>query len=432
MSKFILNEDEVPENTSDQLEDRAVPSEDVEMTPIGMLKDLEKNHGLDLEVGDANKLFKVLNNIALTNIDEKAYEEDSIKHGEYADIQTVNLLIFGLPGAGKTSVVYDWFRSLITMKPFSMKGSSLTKNMLTGIPVALKTERDGKEVHTYSNLPSNQLDPLFGGEKGEYVIYFIDEINRSYPDAEAAILEVINKHLIPDSSREGQKYAQKYLFTIATANPPSGTDAQRGLSMAMMDRFKVFYYNPPVEEATQYIIKSINSRNTSISRRIKNGEYSSEEKGLRDIEKNDRKLAILEAISNSEDVRFSNTAEVAYASIKQSKDGKVLPTFSPRSLMRAIISCNGEVGKMIGIFEDPKTQDERPMYTEGSFLDEFIQCCGYGDKIVNKEVVKKNYMLDIVVEALKNVKDDMSSKANGTLYTLQSRLNAYINGQTKF
>lgn len=133
------------------------------------------------------------------------------------DADYPNVLIYGLAGFGKTSIVREFCREH-NINMFSCDAKNLDAATVGGIPVPI-TKRNGETIQL--PISSSYWDDL------EYpCILFMDEINRSNGRVRGSLLGLINDHELPaaikDKKTRRHKAVKKYpniLFTVIAINP---------------------------------------------------------------------------------------------------------------------------------------------------------------------------------------------------------------------
>lgn len=141
-----------------------------------------------------------------------------------------NKLFISLPGAGKTSIIYQWaernnvnivYKDCKTMDMASL-GGILTKPTNPDDPYSGRLAT--KEFHVL-NEPRTVL--------------FLDELNRASHQIQGSLLTLINDHTVWDPNQPRElRFLPNFLFTIAAINPPSGRDpGLKPLGSAMRNRF---------------------------------------------------------------------------------------------------------------------------------------------------------------------------------------------------
>ena len=142
-----------------------------------------------------------------------------------------NKLFVSMPGAGKTSIIYQWakannvniiYKDCKTIDMSSL-GGILTKPTKADDPYAGRLGT--KEFHVLDQPRS---------------VLFLDELNRAPANIQGSLLTLIADHTVWDPNAPNEvRYLPNFLFTIGAINPPSFRDpALKPLGTAMQRRFK--------------------------------------------------------------------------------------------------------------------------------------------------------------------------------------------------
>jgi len=160
----------------------------------------------------------------------------------------VNIIFEGEAGSGKSSRIRAWAKknNVILVEK---RAVDLDETDLGGII----GKADDGTVTRYATKEFDELD------KPRSVL-FLDEFNRARPEVRAALLELINSHLITDPRVPGSMRELKgFLFTIAAINPADfkygGTNE---LDQAEEDRFATVYVPSDKKKTLEYIINVTN------------------------------------------------------------------------------------------------------------------------------------------------------------------------------
>lgn len=190
------------------------------------------------EDNDTMSLSDALDRVLKANIN--SHDTDMVS-GTYN--QGVNLLIIGPAGGGKTSIIREWIRSR-GLNYLELTGSQLDAQTIKGVPFRVEVDDNqnpGQKKTVVQNLNNTTFDSL-DADPSKLSVLFIDEINRSYSEARASILKIVQDHRVPDhNSPTGDRLVKNLAFTIAAMNPAD--DAHEGaepLDIAMLTRFTVF------------------------------------------------------------------------------------------------------------------------------------------------------------------------------------------------
>ena len=130
-----------------------------------------------------------------------------------------NVLVTGLPGSGKTAIVYAWAKSKgCNIHYLDSKDPNL-ETVINGMPLRDITVQDKNLV---AKAYSNSLAPLHRPNS----ILFLDELNRQVkPHIRASLLTLINEKEISGTDETGhESFRKSLLFTIACINPAVPTD----------------------------------------------------------------------------------------------------------------------------------------------------------------------------------------------------------------
>lgn len=133
-----------------------------------------------------------------------------------------NVLIYGLAGFGKTSIVKEFCREH-NIYLFECDAKSLDQATVGGIPYPKQNPKTGE--YTQAPIASSYWDSI--DDNGyEYTILFLDEINRANGRIRGSLLDLINSHQIPayiEDPVTGQtkttKQFKNILFSVVAINP---------------------------------------------------------------------------------------------------------------------------------------------------------------------------------------------------------------------
>lgn len=292
-------------------------------------------------------------------------------------------------------------------------GAQLTPTIVQGLP--FKTHRaDDPNVEVQGYLPTTAFDAL-ETEGNLPAVLFIDEINRSLPEAEAAILTLVNSHEIPDGTRAGgvRKF-NNFLFTIAAANPPAGASEEelelgsiRKLSLALKTRFATFFQESSVHETADYLRRKLFRDSKGREAAIKAG-ISSQKLGNAIISANQRKAMILDVLEQAEaDGRIHYTTPEAGRAAAKKEDS----VFNARTLEATLEQCNGYIG------DEKGSSIHGRQFSNRSFLAFYVKNCSEDQ-------------LDEIIEVLEPLKDtfvaDLDNEANAFTKTWYDKFNQWM------
>lgn len=148
-------------------------------------------------------------------------EEEVVDSVIIAIVAGGNVLLEGVPGTGKTRLVRSFGQTLSL--PFSriQFTPDLMPNDVTGTNV-IRKDKNGDLVQSF------QKGPIFAQ------IVLADEINRTTPKTQAAMLEVMQEHKVTVS---GVNYPMAEPFFVLATQNPIEQDGTYPLPEAQMDRF---------------------------------------------------------------------------------------------------------------------------------------------------------------------------------------------------
>lgn len=183
-------------------------------------------------IGVENRLTKILD-LAL----KQACWFKSKKSKERA-----NVLICGLPGSGKTAIVYDWAARAKTPKGepvhieyLNMKNNDL-EAYINGYPIHRNVEKPEDDPDWDPRYDAIQIGQAYttslNGLDLPNSILFLDEYNRQVNDSiRASVLTLINEGYVSgkgkkraNGTRDSRRFFPNLLFTIAVMNPHLATD----------------------------------------------------------------------------------------------------------------------------------------------------------------------------------------------------------------
>lgn len=202
----------------------------------------------------------------LTDMLDMAYEE-TIDTGK-----PCNVLIEGLPGSGKTSVVRDWANAhspKLHLFEVDIADEELEK-ALKGLN--LRDLNDTTNKNSLVKAYGRFLDKL----NTENTVLYLDEFNRGSATVRRAMMTLLLDRTTPDLNRErGLRHYPNLLFTIATQNP-AGVKADptaKELSSAELDRFAYKNersFDSKRERAHEYFTKHYDKRIAELNDKYKN------------------------------------------------------------------------------------------------------------------------------------------------------------------
>lgn len=166
-------------------------------------------------------------------------QQDVVEGAVIAMIAGGNVLLEGVPGVGKTRLVRSLGR--VFNLPFSriQFTPDLMPADVTGTNIIIKDEAGNSQF-------SFQPGPIFSN------IILADEINRTTPKTQSALLEAMQEHTV--TVMGVSRKLNEPFFVLATQNPIE-QDGTYPLPEAQMDRFmfKIIVNNPNIDELMQIV-----------------------------------------------------------------------------------------------------------------------------------------------------------------------------------
>jgi len=173
-------------------------------------------------------------------------------------IRTSNLLIYGMPGFGKTAAVKAWCKSL-GIYLLSTTMSTLVREVISGIPWPEMDEKTGRYIQR--SVGSELWEPLWKYDK---VVVFLDELNTSKKDVESAILAFVAEHVLPTVTKDEkgniitQTVFDNILFFVGAENPADPRlFANHEDSEALADRFNYSFEQKGDRKEYLNVLKTI-------------------------------------------------------------------------------------------------------------------------------------------------------------------------------
>lgn len=306
--------------------------------------------------------------------------------------QTLNLLVAGEPGGGKTSIIEKWAEQN-NIGLVVKTAAEITQSVTRGLPYATDAsyidengEERQKKVQSY--LPSTFFSKL-DDDRHKWNILFVDEINRMYPESEAGLLTLIQDRTVSDCDEpDGRHRFKKMLFTIAACNPPESSKEAHTLGMAMRTRFSLYIWNSDPEELREFITKDNNIR-------LKLFDDPSDPDDARICNEVKGRQRILDTIIDSGKFKFADPSEVK--AMGDSKDfAKGFSVVNARTFMSALLACNGY----------PGADDTGNMkFPQNSFLAKYRSFCSQ----LEPEIKEMN---DILIDLQNEIKDESEGLLN--------------------
>lgn len=230
-----------------------------------------------------------------------------------------NVLFISQAGYAKTSACRAWAKEN-GLNLVEVRASTLDPTDIGGL--FAPPERDSRRARKISTGEFDQL------EKPNSVL-FLDEFNRANKAVRGALLELVNSHYIPDSEADGgQRFLPNFLFTIATANPPTGEYNVDPLDPAETTRFRQVNLVHDPKYILNYFRKIFGDKD--------------------DIEQAGR-LAIAETLLNDKKFSFDDATDLEAGYDKLDYNFKPL---NYRSLTNLLENCDGTKEDFLYLWND--------------------------------------------------------------------------------
>ena len=254
----------------------------------------------------ANDLEVTLDAILRRNLQRRSFDNSG---------NSLNLLIIGPAGSGKTSIVKSWARE----KNLNLYAIDLSKSGPETIGGIM-----GYDPEDPSAARQLRNKALFDALSKPNSVLLLDEYNRAKSSIRSTILKLVQEHVLPGG--EGDVFLPNLLFTIAIQNPDNGMYEVNRLDPAEITRFKVYYMTPDPLSHLAYIKKHF-GKEVEAARAAGDAEWEQEALG---------RISIAEALLK--DKRFE------YTSDQEEVENSDNPMFKPtntRNLLNCLDECNG-------------------------------------------------------------------------------------------
>ena len=261
------------------------------------------DHGNRITINSSDvKLTDLLDELLERNLETFNINAELIKDGELPDKNFVNLLVVGIGGTGKTSIIEQWAHSR-HLNLVTKAASIMDEAELNGIPVANNEDQSARM------LRMNEFDALDEPDS----VLFLDEFNRGRATVRGTLLKLIQGHTIPDPSiRGGIKFLPNLLFTIAAINPADPNYNTDQLDDAELSRFIVYLQEGADKyEYLDWITKTLKRRSEILGRIQK---QDSRMKSSADaLAANQRRLDLITFLIKDKRFMFDDSSDISKA-----------------------------------------------------------------------------------------------------------------------
>ena len=250
-----------------------------------------------------------------------------------------NVLIYGLAGFGKTSIVEEFCKEH-NLNMFECDAKSLDTATVGGIPYPKKDARTGE----LTQMPI--ASKFWDGLNKPNTVIFLDELNRANGRVRGTLLSLINNHILPittenpDGETTTVKYFPNILFTVIAINPADDIFQDNNpLDPAEVSRnAAIIEQGPDVKEFLSHLteIYTAIEKNPNIPQQLKD-KYSGQ-------------FAIAKAILTDRGFSFDDADDVR--SIYLSSGNKIGNYLNYRTFLMTLLRSNGTKSDYLDIIRD--------------------------------------------------------------------------------
>ena len=294
------------------------------------------------------KLFDLLDELLERNLETYNINLELIKDGELPDKNFVNLLIIGVGGTGKTSMLEQWAHSrhinLVTKATSIMDEADLN-----GIPVAAMGDKSA------TRLGTSEFDSLDEPDS----VLFLDEYNRGRATVRGTLLKLIQGHTIPDPSQPGSiKFLSNLLFTVAAINPADPNyNIADPLDDAELSRFIIYVQGGADKyEYLDWITNTLNKR-SEILQKIKSNDPRMKSSAER-LQANENRLNLITYLVKDKRFRFDDDEDINKIHSKATDDTLPQMLLSFRTLTQALYASDGTVDSFLYYYKQAANRDK--------------------------------------------------------------------------
>lgn len=307
------------------------------------------DHGARITINSQDvKLFDLLDELLERNLETYNINLELIKDGELPDKNFVNLLIIGVGGTGKTSMLEQWAHSrhinLVTKATSIMDEADLN-----GIPVAAMGDKSA------TRLGTSEFDSLDEPDS----VLFLDEYNRGRATVRGTLLKLIQGHTIPDPSQPGSiKFLSNLLFTVAAINPADPNyNITDPLDDAELSRFIIYVQGGADKyEYLDWITSTLKKR-SEILQKIKSNDPRMKSSAER-LQANENRLNLITYLVKDKRFRFDDDEDINKIHSKATDDTLPQMLLSFRTLTQALYASDGTVDSFLYYYKQAANRDK--------------------------------------------------------------------------
>ena len=307
------------------------------------------DHGARITINSQDvKLFDLLDELLERNLETYNINLELIKDGELPDKNFVNLLIIGVGGTGKTSMLEQWAHSrhinLVTKATSVMDEADLN-----GIPVAAMGDKSA------TRLGTSEFDSLDEPDS----VLFLDEYNRGRATVRGTLLKLIQGHTIPDPSQPGSiKFLSNLLFTVAAINPADPNyNIADPLDDAELSRFIIYVQGGADKyEYLDWITNTLKKR-SEILQKIKSNDPRMKSSAER-LQANENRLNLITYLVKDKRFMFDDDEDINKIHSKATDDTLPQMLLSFRTLTQALYASDGTVDSFLYYYKQAANRDK--------------------------------------------------------------------------
>lgn len=306
------------------------------------------DHGQSITINSSDvKLTDLLDELLERNLETFNINLELLKDGELPDKNFVNLLVVGIGGTGKTSIIEQWAHSR-HLNLVTKAASIMDEAELNGIPVANNEDQSARM------LRMNEFDALDEPDS----VLFLDEFNRGRATVRGTLLKLIQGHTIPDPSvKGGIKFLPNLLFTIAAINPADPNYNTDQLDDAELSRFIIYLQEGADKyEYLDWITKTLKRRSEILGRIQK--QDSRMKSSSQALAANQRRLNLITFLINDKRFMFDDSSDIEKAHAAARGDTLPATILSFRTLTQALYASDGTVDSFLYYYRQGANRDK--------------------------------------------------------------------------
>ncbi len=307
------------------------------------------DHGARITINSQDvKLFDLLDELLERNLETYNINLELIKDGELPDKNFVNLLIIGVGGTGKTSMLEQWAHSR-RINLVTKATSIMDEADLNGIPVAAMGDKSA------TRLGTSEFDSLDEPDS----VLFLDEYNRGRATVRGTLLKLIQGHTIPDPSQPGSiKFLSNLLFTVAAINPADPNyNIADPLDDAELSRFIIYVQGGADKyEYLDWITNTLKKR-SEILQKIKSNDPRMKSSAER-LQANENRLNLITYLVKDKRFRFDDDEDINKIHSKATDDTLPQMLLSFRTLTQALYASDGTVDSFLYYYKQAANRDK--------------------------------------------------------------------------